>query len=100
MLAKLKGLRGTAFDIFGYHKDRKAERQLTKDYEADIALVLEKLSADNFDICAQLLVLPDDIRGYGPIKELNLEKAMQKRAELRALLENGLTNNQDARKAA
>lgn len=100
VLAKLKGLRGTAFDIFGYHKDRKAERQLIKDYEADIALVLEKLSADNFDICAQLLVLPDDIRGYGPIKELNLEKAMQKRAELRALLENGFTNNQDARKAA
>lgn len=100
VLAKFKGLRGTAFDIFGYHKDRRAERKLIADYEADMALVLDKLNADNIDICLELLALPDDIRGYGPVKEKNLEAAYVKRDALRTMLENGEIRGQDVRKAA
>ncbi|MFO0390096.1 MAG: indolepyruvate ferredoxin oxidoreductase family protein [Alphaproteobacteria bacterium] len=94
LLAKFKFLRGTAFDIFGYHKDRRAERQLIADYEADIALVQKMLSKDNADICAELLSVPDDIRGYGPVKEANMHKAGKRRLELRAMLENGVTRTQ------
>jgi len=86
VLAKMKGLRGTPFDIFGYHKDRKAERQLISDYEADMALVQEKLRPENHALCVELLSLPDDIRGYGPVKEASLEKAYQRREELRHLI--------------
>jgi indolepyruvate ferredoxin oxidoreductase len=94
LLAKFKFLRGTAFDIFGYHHDRRAERQLITQYEADIALVQSTLRKENADICAELLSVPDEIRGYGPVKEANMEKAMKKRAELRAMLENGVTRGQ------
>jgi indolepyruvate ferredoxin oxidoreductase len=98
VLAKFKFLRGTPFDIFGYHHDRRAERQLIADYEADIALVKAKLHRDNLDICAELLSVPDEIRGYGPIKEANLKKAMSRRAEMRAMLETGVTR--EPKKAA
>lgn len=91
MLAKFRFLRGTALDIFGYHKDRKVERQLITEYEADMALVKQTLSRDNIDICAELLTVPDAIRGYGPVKEANLEKAKHLRLELRAMLEAGMT---------
>lgn len=100
VLARMKKLRGTAFDIFGYHKDRKAERQLIADYEADMTLVLEKLSAANHDICLELLSLPDIIRGYGPVKEANMEPARQQRDALRNLLESGSTRDSEERKAA
>lgn len=91
MLAKFKFLRGTALDVFGYHRDRRVERQLIKDYEADMALVKQVLNKNNVDLCAELLRMPDDIRGYGPVKEKSLEKATKRRAELRAMLENGVT---------
>lgn len=94
MLAKLKFLRGTAFDIFGYHKDRRAERQLISDYEADIALVKAKLGRDTLDICTALLSMPEEIRGYGPVKEASLKKAQARRNELRALLEGGISREQ------
>ena len=97
VLAKLKFLRGTRWDIFGYHPDRKVERRLIADYEADIALVRATLRADNADMCAALLSVPDEIRGYGPVKEVNIAKAQRKRAELRAMLESGVVQpNQKA----
>ncbi|NBO18174.1 MAG: hypothetical protein EBV03_02920 [Proteobacteria bacterium] len=94
VLAKFKFLRGTAFDIFGFHADRRAERQLIADYEQDMALVLQKLSPGTHDICAELLALPEEIRGYGPVKEANLKKAYARRAQLRAMLEAGITHEQ------
>jgi indolepyruvate ferredoxin oxidoreductase len=97
VLAKFKFLRGTAFDIFGYHKDRRAERQLITDYEADIALVKRMLGRDNLDLCTKLLALPEEIRGYGPVKEENLKKAQARRTQLRSMLEGGV---QEPRKAA
>lgn len=89
LLAKFKFLRGTAFDIFGYHHDRRAERQLIADYEADIALVMASMRKDNIDTCVRLLSIPDDIRGYGPVKEASLNKAQSLRNELRGILNAG-----------
>jgi indolepyruvate ferredoxin oxidoreductase len=82
LLAKMKGLRGTAFDPFGYSKDRKLERELIADYENDVKQVLAKLSPPTERIALELLSLPEDIRGYGPVKEKSVVQARAKRAGL------------------
>ena len=69
LLAKLRFLRGTPFDIFGYSADRKIERDLIAGYEKDVATVLGLLSPVNLDTAIEMLSLPDRIRGYGPVKE-------------------------------
>ena len=82
MLAKLKGLRGTPFDPFGYSADRRMERELIADYENDVRAVLGKLSEQIAPIALALLSLPEDIRGYGPVKEKSVVQARAKRAGL------------------
>ncbi|MCD8519742.1 MAG: indolepyruvate ferredoxin oxidoreductase family protein [Alphaproteobacteria bacterium] len=88
LLAKFKSLRGTPFDIFGYNAERKMERALIAEYEATVELVLQKLNARNHALCAELLSVPDVIRGYGPVKMGNMEKAKLLRADLLEKLEN------------
>ena len=75
LLARLKFLRGSPFDIFGYTAERRTERALIGEYEATIEEILSRLSADNHEVAAQLAGIPDDIRGYGHIKEGNLKVA-------------------------
>ncbi|MBL8676657.1 MAG: hypothetical protein JNJ47_04445 [Alphaproteobacteria bacterium] len=72
-LSKLKGLRGTVFDIFGYTKDRKKERALIKEYENLIEALLKNLKLENYDIAVELASLPEHIRGYGHVKDRHLE---------------------------
>jgi indolepyruvate ferredoxin oxidoreductase len=86
LLTMFKGLRGTAFDPFGYSAERKAERALIKAYEDDVALVLEHASDDAADTALALLTLPDKIRGFGPVKEEAMTMAAQKRVSLRQKL--------------
>lgn len=81
-LAAMKGLRGTPFDVFGYTEERKAERQLIKDYEVLVETVLAKMNKDNLDTCLELLSLPELVKGYGPVKHENLEKYYHRYAEL------------------
>ncbi len=69
LLAKLRFLRGTPLDPFGYNKDRKMERDLITGYERDVTTVLKLLSPKTLDTAIELLSLPDRIRGYGPVKE-------------------------------
>src|SRR3984957_19407701 len=64
-LAAMRGLRGTAFDVFAYSADRKLERELISAYEKDVANVLGALSPVTLDTAIELLSLPDRIRGYG-----------------------------------
>jgi indolepyruvate ferredoxin oxidoreductase len=84
LLAKLKGLRGTPFDVFGRTHERQMERQLITDYEALVDELLAKLDRDNHAVAQQLAALPDEIRGFGYIKEANFERARSKWAELLA----------------
>ncbi len=88
LLAKLKGLRGTPLDIFGYSEDRKLERTLIADYEKDVANVLGQLSSANAEIAVELLSLPDRIRGYGPVKEKAVKDAKARHEQLIADLAN------------
>jgi indolepyruvate ferredoxin oxidoreductase len=88
VLASLRGLRGTPLDVFGYSADRKLERDLIAGYEKDVATVLGLLSPLNHDIAVELLSLPDQIRGYGPVKEASVAAAKVRYAELAKDLSN------------
>ncbi|MFK7745447.1 MAG: indolepyruvate ferredoxin oxidoreductase family protein [Roseobacter sp.] len=87
VLARLKVLRGTPLDIFGYTAERKMERALIKQYEKDMAAVLPKLTASNEDAIAALAELPMQIKGFGPVKAANEAKAAKRREELLAVIE-------------
>jgi indolepyruvate ferredoxin oxidoreductase len=82
MLAKLKGLRGTKLDIFGYTQERKTERALIGEYEALVAELLAGLSPANHVLAVKLASIPDDIKGYGHVKDAHLEKAKKKEVDL------------------
>ena len=86
LLAKMKPLRGTVFDIFGYTAERRTERKLIEEYEATVEEILSRLSSDNQALAVQLASIPDDIRGYGHIKEGNLKVARIKWDDLLARL--------------
>ena len=75
LLAKLKGLRGTAFDLFGYSAERRMERGLVSAFEQDLAFAIARLKVENHSEMVALLALPMDIRGYGHVKHANAEKA-------------------------
>src|SRR6202022_1161747 len=81
ILASLRGLRGTAFDIFGHSADRRLERDLIAGYEKDVATVLGVLSPVTLDTAIELLSLPDRIRGYGPVKEKSVADAKARYAQ-------------------
>ena len=68
LLKRLKGLRGTAFDPFGYTAERRTERKLISDYEGLMTEVLGKLNADNHPLAVGLAVIPEKIRGFGHVK--------------------------------
>ncbi len=88
LLAGMRGLRGTGFDIFGYSADRRLERDLIAGYEKDVAAVLGVLSPLTLDTAIELLSLPDRIRGYGPVKEKSVHDAKARYAQLAADLAN------------
>ncbi len=72
LLAGFKGLRGGAFDIFGYTEERRAERRLVEDYFALVRELIEKLDADNHALAVTLASLPEKVRGFGHVKAKNL----------------------------
>jgi indolepyruvate ferredoxin oxidoreductase len=82
ILAKLKGLRGTSLDVFGYSADRKLERDLIVAYAKDVATVLGLLSPVTLDTAVEILSLPDRIRGYGPVKEKAVQDAKARYTQL------------------
>ncbi len=86
LLAGMKRLRGTALDPFARSADRKMERALIAQYEADMAEWLPRADASNRELIAELAELPLKVRGFGPVKAANADKAAQRRAEILAML--------------
>ena len=86
LLARLKGLRGSLFDIFGYTTERREERAMIDDYEAGIDRLLAGLRRDQLDIAVQLSELPEHIRGYGHVKEASQQRVREMRSKLLAEL--------------
>jgi indolepyruvate ferredoxin oxidoreductase len=85
VLAKLKFLRGGRLDVFGYTKERRLERQLISDYEQTVSELLAVLTAENHALAVRIASIPEEIRGFGHVKERNIEKAKSKQSELLAL---------------
>ena len=82
LLARLRGLRGTAFDPFGYSAERRMERRLIADYAALVEEIAGRLEHDNHAAAVALATIPEKIRGYGHVKESHLEDAKAQEAEL------------------
>ncbi|WP_372482807.1 DUF6537 domain-containing protein, partial [Bradyrhizobium ivorense] len=86
LLARLKRLRGTPFDTFGYTAERRAERALIGWYEALIDTIIGKLDAARLPDLVALAKAPMEIRGYGPVKDAAIEKTKAEVARLTAQL--------------
>jgi indolepyruvate ferredoxin oxidoreductase len=85
LLARLKRLRGTPLDPFGYGADRRIERKLIRDYEAVVEELLQGLSPENHALAVEIAAIPEHIRGFGHVKARHLEPAKRREAELLAL---------------
>ncbi len=86
VLAKLRRLRGTPFDIFARSPERQTERRLIGEYEAVIDEILAQLTPANHPLAVEIAQLPLEIRGFGHIKEANLARVKAREAALRRRL--------------
>ena len=84
LLARLRFLRGTPFDLFGRTAERRAERRLVTEYGALIGEITDALTPENHAAAVELAALPLEVRGFGHIKEANWERARAKGADLLA----------------
>jgi indolepyruvate ferredoxin oxidoreductase len=82
LLARLKGLRGSALDVFGYTGERRMERRLLAQYEADLDRIADELDAQRIEAAAALASVPQLIRGFGHVKQANAAKAEEERRRL------------------
>ena len=94
LLAKLKFLRGTPFDPFGRTAERRMERALIDEYEALVRDLCARLSATNHATATAIANLPDEVRGFGHVKEAAVTAYRARLTELKAELD------QEGRKAA
>ncbi|MDZ4370122.1 MAG: indolepyruvate ferredoxin oxidoreductase family protein [Phenylobacterium sp.] len=74
-LAKLKSLRGGPLDIFGLTEERKMERGLIADFEADLDRLVAELSPERHALSVQIAKVPQKIRGFGHIKDASVGPA-------------------------
>jgi indolepyruvate ferredoxin oxidoreductase len=84
VLSRLRGLRGTPFDIFGRTGERKAERALIVEYRASVEQVLAGLDAESHALAVEIARIPEQIKGFGHVKERNLAAARTQWARLMA----------------
>lgn len=87
LLARMKGVRGTALDVFGYTAERRMERQLIADYQAMMRDVVARVDAAKMPLAIELASAASDVRGYGPVKETAFAEYEARRAELLAAFE-------------
>ena len=81
-LANFRFLRGTPLDPFGYSAERRGERRLIEAYFATIDGLLGDLTAVNHATAVEIARMPERIRGFGHVKERNLEAALKAEAAL------------------
>ena len=86
-LARLKGLRGTALDVFGYTGERREERALIAEYRDSIAALLPRLTAANHAEALEIVRVPELIKGYGHVKARHLVDARAQWAARQAAFE-------------
>ena len=74
-LKKFKGLRGGSLDFFGKTEERHHERQMIEDYIRELDGICAALSPANHAAAVALASVPDEIRGYGHVKEKSIADA-------------------------
>jgi indolepyruvate ferredoxin oxidoreductase len=84
MLARLRRLRGTPLDPFGRTEERQTERRLIAEYESLIDQILAGLDQERLDVAVQLASLPEQIRGFGHVKDRHLKAARERQQQLLA----------------
>lgn len=89
LLAKLKFLRGTVFDLFGRTEERRTERQLMEGYETVVTGLLNRLTPKGYALAVEIASVPAEIHGFGHVKARKIPPAKKKEASLRAAFDNG-----------
>jgi indolepyruvate ferredoxin oxidoreductase len=87
ILAKFKSLRGGAFDVFGKTEERRMERALRDEYELKMLRLIKDMSTQTHDIAVRIAEIPDQIRGFGHVKEKSVADAAIAEAQLWAAYE-------------
>ena len=72
ILARLRWVRGTPLDPFGYTRERRRERELVDEYKALVSSLLPDLSPTNHATAVAIASIPEHIRGYGHVKAASL----------------------------
>ncbi len=89
LMNRMRFLRGTPLDPFRNNDEAKLARKLLADYEADIEFALDQATKENAEQIAELLSLPDQIRGYGHVRERHAKAIAPRRAALRDAILSG-----------
>ncbi len=84
LLAKMKRLRGTPFDVVGYHPHRRRERALIAEFETLVGEILARLNPASQAAAIELAALHGTIRGYDVVKDAAIAAVAAKLPELRA----------------
>jgi len=87
LLAKLKHLRGTAFDVFGRSAERRMERQLIEDYRKQMRTIAEAFGSLDAEVAVSLANVPEEIRGFGHVKAASAAAARIRAEQLMARLQ-------------
>ncbi len=82
MLAHLKWLRGTAFDVFGYSAERRMERDLVDEYRALVRTVVARVDQTRLDLAVGVVGAASEIRGYGPVKHAAVRRYRERLVHL------------------
>jgi indolepyruvate ferredoxin oxidoreductase len=82
LLARMKRLRGTKLDVFGYTAERRMERALIGEYRALVLSLLERLTPDNHALAVEIAALPENVRGFGHVKQASVAAYREQLASL------------------
>jgi len=82
LMARMKGLRGGAFDIFGKTEERRMERSLIASYDSALDRLIAGLTPERLALAVKIAEIPQAIRGYGHVKEAAVVTAKAAEAKL------------------
>jgi len=82
-MARFRRWRGSWLDPFRDSPERRLDRLLLADYEAEVDRLIAGLDAGGYDLAVKLASLPERIRGFGHVREAS---AVAVAAEREALL--------------
>ena len=96
LLARLRRLRGTPLDVFGWTAERRAERALLAEYEATVDRIATTLTPDRADAARALASWPKGVKGYGPVRAENTRLARAEKTRLSAVYDEAPVSVLDA----